>query len=156
MLHMMLTDVLQSIKNVDYGNAHSALPELQRYVESGGDLNVIDPESGWGILHSAAEHQDRQVIEAMAEYGADLNIRSKDGCPAVFQALDIDIDGALQTGKSMTFETTILFLKLGAESCLEDQNGQSLSEFATTYGPDALARFQSLVGPFLKESSSGV
>src|SRR5438552_1080519 len=94
-----LSDVLKAIWNVDYGHAKSALPELKKYVDSGGDLNAIDRESGWGILHSAAEHQDHSVIEAMAGYGADLNLCPIDGYPAIFQALDIDIDAAIQAGE---------------------------------------------------------
>jgi len=148
---MLLDEIFRAIRNVDCGHAHCALPALKQYVEWGGDLNALHPESGWGILHSAAEHHNHSIIEAMAEYGADLNIRSAERCPAIFQALDVDIDGAIQTSRLQTFETTILFLKLGADGDLEDQDGKSLSQFASEYGPEILNRFESLVGPLLKQ-----
>jgi hypothetical protein len=147
---MNLSELFKVIHNCDYDDdCHSAVPALYQYIEGGGDINEIEARSGWSILHTAAEHKDIALINQMAKYGADFNIKSSDGTPAIFQALDIDIDGAIQTGSSMNFEVTLTFLKSGADYSSVDSEGNTLFDFAKSCGDVILKKFKDAITPFI-------
>lgn len=125
--------------------------ELQRFLAEGGDLQQSHPVSGWSLLHCACEHQNLAVIRALVE--ADrrlLNSRAGRGYPPIFQALDIDIDGAIQTGEPMVFATTRLMLELGADSTLKDHKERTMREVAQIYGDSVVRVFDEIISPLLK------
>ncbi|HAH44193.1 hypothetical protein [Gimesia sp.] len=128
----------------------NGVKELQQFIAEGGDLQQVHSVSGWSLLHSACEHQNKSLICALAEAdGRLLNTRAACGYPPIFQALDIDIDGAIQTGHQMTFETTRLMLELGADSKMRDQEQRTLRELAQVYGDLVVAEFDKFVAPLL-------
>ncbi len=103
-------------------------------------------------MHYACEHQNESLIRALFMADKDLlNTRTACDYPPIFQALDIDIDGAIQTGHPISFETTRLMLELGADPNLKDQKARTLKEFVQIYGDSVVREFDKLVTPLLKE-----
>lgn len=130
----------------------NGVTELQQFLAAGGDLHQIPSEAGWSLMHIACEHQNESFIRALVQADRDLlNTRAACGYPPIFQALDIDIDGAIQTGQPITFETTRLMLELGADSTLIDQKERTLREFAQIYGDSVVREFDKIVAPHLTD-----
>jgi len=130
---------------------HNGVKELQQFIAEGGDLQQVHSVSGWSLLHCACEHQNESYIRALVEADAGLlNTRAACGYPPIFQALAIDIDGAIQTVQPITFETTRLMLELGADSTLKDQKERTLREFAHIYNDSVVREFDKIVAPMLK------
>lgn len=83
------------------------LGALHRYAEAGGDLEVRHAVSGWSLLHTAAEMQDLDALRFIAARVSSLELTSpRCRWTALHQAVDVDIDGAIQTGSEMSFPTT--------------------------------------------------
>jgi ankyrin repeat protein len=127
----------------------SGVKELAKFIAAGGDVNQPHPDSGWSLLHLASEHENLVLIAALVKAGADIDLRPPCGYPPIFQALDIDIDGAIQCGKEIDFRTTLLLLELGATPTARDENGNTLREAAAPYGDTVLAKFDEHLSTFL-------
>jgi len=131
----------------------NGVTELQQFLAAGGDLQQIPSEAGWSLMHIACENNNESLIRALFTADTDLlNTRADCGYPPIFQALDIDIDEAIQTGQPITFETTRLMLELGADSTLKDEKERTLREFAQIYGDSVVREFDKIVAPLLSES----
>ena len=126
----------------------TAVNALQKYLEYGGDIHALESDSGWSILHIAAEHGDIEIINEMSKLGANLNIKDESGNAAIFQALDVDLDTAGQIQILPTFEVTIAFLKCGADSTLKNNQGKTMSEFTQSYGDEATKLFKDMIESF--------
>ncbi|WP_145174553.1 ankyrin repeat domain-containing protein [Gimesia aquarii] len=113
-------------------------------------MNRSQPDSLWSLMHIACENQNESLIRALftADSGL-LNTRAACGYPPIFQALDIDIDGAIQSGHPMTFETTRLMLELGADPNLKDQKQRTLRELAQVYGELVVNEFDNWIASLL-------
>jgi|GEM_PF-2541983 len=126
--------------------------EFRQFIAEGGDIHQVPSNSGWSLMHIACEHQNSSLIRALVESDRELlNTRAACGYPPIFQALDIDIDGAIQTGHSMIFETTRLLLELGADPTLKDQKQRTLKEFAQKYRGSVVREFDKFISPLLKK-----
>jgi ankyrin repeat protein len=123
--------------------------ELEQYLAAAGTVNDKNPVSGWSLLHEACEHQNHAVIRALLQRGADVNVRANNN-PAdtpLHLAVDIDIDSTWQRNWSfeqVTFETSQLLLKAGADPDLPDSTGRTPREIATRYGSELAERFNNI------------
>tara|TARA_R110002095_G_scaffold152237_5_gene132385 strand:- start:40697 stop:41128 length:432 start_codon:yes stop_codon:yes gene_type:complete len=130
----------------------NGVDEFRQFLAEGGDIHRSHPNSGLSLMHYACEHQNESLIRALFMADKDLlNTRTACDYPPIFQALDIDIDGAIQTGHPISFETTRLMLELGADPNLKDQKARTLKEFVQIYGDSVVREFDKLVTPLLKE-----
>ena len=68
-----------------------AVSWLSRYLAAGGDVNAAHPESGWTLLHNAAELGNLSLIEALVKSGANLNARNHQGWTPLHLAVDAEI-----------------------------------------------------------------
>lgn len=119
----------------------ATLVKLDLYLASGAPIDGQVDRLGWSLLHVACEHQDELLIRALAMRGADLDNRCRCGHGPIFLALDVDIDGAIQTGAALTFSTTMLLVALGAAPAATDAEGGSLRDWAGRYGEKVLTEF---------------
>lgn len=108
--------------------------EYVDYVESGGDIYFIDPDSNWTFLHKAVEFENYALIDLIIENGFDPDFSPSGGYPAIFQALDGDIDVAIQCDKTVRFKSTRHLIEKGASVHVCDVDGKSLAEYAESYG----------------------
>ncbi len=102
------------------------------------------------MLHLACEHQDLEMIRALVEQGADLNLRDKYGQVPLHIAVDNDADAVVQADgplEDYRFETTRLLLQLGANREVRSNSGQTPRDLAVLSGTAALERFDRLTAP---------
>lgn len=117
--------------------------EFHRYTASGGDVNATHV-GGLGLLHQAVEMCNQELIRALIAHGADINIRAADGSTPLHIAVDIDIDGAIQSGQEVTYTITQLMLSLGADEKVKNKSGEIPRDVAAAYGQRALALYDSV------------
>lgn len=122
---------------------------LRRFAEAGGNIDLPMPDSGWSLLHFACEQANPSLVRVLVAFGADLNNSAECGYPPIIQALDIDIDGAIQNERPIVFEMTRLLLSLGARADVRDQENRTMREFVALYGPKVLNAFDDLVEPLI-------
>ena len=132
-------------------------PELLRaYVTAGGSPDDTDPNpkySKWSLLRYAVEHWHTDMIDALVELGADVNLRSgSDGFAPIHHAVDSDIDGVVQASVSQAkpvIPFTILsqLVDHGASLTLETPEGETAHDLVSGYGGGfALPDFEKLFG----------
>ncbi len=120
-----------------------SLPSLDRFVESGGDVNAVHPESGMSLLWLAAEQMDVPLIRRLGELGADPNLPLMAmQYTAVHNAVDIDIDSVIQSQQPsdlvglVDFRVTKAMVDIGGSIHIADKNGQTPHQSACVYHPD--------------------
>ncbi|CAN5755027.1 hypothetical protein BH23PLA1_BH23PLA1_22020 [soil metagenome] len=126
------------------GRGTQALPA---YLAAGGSVDAVDPNSRMPMLHLACEHQDLEMIRALVEAGADLNLRDAFGHTPLHIAVDNDTDAVAQAGgdaEDIRYETTILLLQLGADRDIRDNAGRTPRDLAALAGRVPLERFDRL------------
>ena len=134
-------------------NSPDAIAKLAAFVATRGDINSVDPTSGWSLLHCACEHQNYELIRALADLDADVNIQCEhDGWSPFHLAVDIDIDSVWQSVQTdefadhLTFKTTRLIHSIGGDPKLLTLDGLTPRQLAASFGDGALKRFDQLVG----------
>ena len=101
------------------------LKDITKWIETGGSAGILHPESGWSLLHFAAEFQDVAAIEYLINSGCALNLRDKDGQTPLHIAIDSEIDAAIQNGESLEYRATRRLVELGADTTIQDSRGES-------------------------------
>lgn len=70
----------------------------------------------WSPAHQAVEMEDLPALRDLLDAGADVeDYRPADGLTLLLHAIDVEIDGATQTGKPLHVDTTALLLARGAD-----------------------------------------
>ncbi|NGZ76902.1 ankyrin repeat domain-containing protein [Saccharibacillus alkalitolerans] len=108
---------------------------VERYLTGGADPNRIY-ENGWTLLKAAAEHEQPEIVKLLVEGGADVNLQPDGGWTALHQAVDIAIDGTIQTGGQPGDEPVAIIrylLEHGADPELRDTDGQHALDIAEAY-----------------------
>jgi ankyrin repeat protein len=101
------------------------------------------------LPHFACEHQNLEMIRALVEHGADINLRDAFGQSPLHVAVDIDIDFVVQSrggAGDLRFETARVLIALGADRGSRDRSGRTPRDLAAGYGPVALERYDRLIG----------
>lgn len=143
---MTLQELISSIDD------KNGVKELHQFILDGGDINQSLPNSGWSLMHVACEHENYQLIQAIHKANPSLlNCRAACNYPPLFQALDIDVDGAIQQNEAFTFKTTKLLLELGADPNIKDlRNNRTLREMAKGRGDIVLQALNQLIKKYSK------
>ena len=119
---------------------------FKSYCAAGGDMNFEHPVSGWTLLHFACEHERLNLISELARSGADLEKVPACGYPAIFVALDIDLDGPIDDERVFDFTVTRHLVSVGARTDSMNDKGRSMWQVLTGYGPIAKEQFADAFG----------
>ncbi|MFD1887853.1 ankyrin repeat domain-containing protein [Paenibacillus wenxiniae] len=116
---------------------------VTNYLSTGGDPNLFDP-SGWGLLRCAVEYENKELIDLLLASGADMNYPSYGGWTALHQAVDLSIDGTIQSGGFPGDEPVDMIAYLldrGADMHVKDSKGESPFDLALSYKSEKIIRF---------------
>ena len=113
------------------------------YLSNGGDPNQFE-QSGWTLLMCAVEYENKEMIDLLIANGADINYQEAGGWTALHQAVDLSIDGTIQTGGAPGDEPVDMLAYLldrGADVHITDSKGESPMDIATSYTSEKIVRF---------------
>jgi ankyrin repeat protein len=128
-----------------FSNEHF-LRDIKLWLESGGSANAFYPQSGWSLLHAAAELQDVAAIDYLIQVGADPNQRDIYGLTPLHIAVDSEIDGNIQADEPLEYKATIRLIDLGADPTIKDNEGATPMDWVDRYGELARRKFDELAG----------
>lgn len=86
----------------------------------------------WTPTHHAVEHEDAEALARLLADGADPN-EVFEHQTLLTHALDVEGDGALQSGQPLTVHTTAILLAFDADPQLRDPAGDSPMDVAAQY-----------------------
>ncbi|GIO41565.1 ankyrin repeat domain-containing protein [Paenibacillus apis] len=115
---------------------------VKDFLSNGGDPNFED--NGWTLLTCAIENERIEIVEILLNNGTDVNYRSSNGWTALHQAVDISIDGTIQTGGKPGEEPIDIIkflLDKGANINIEDIQGNSSLDIAMRYNSKKIINF---------------
>ncbi len=101
----------------------------------GASPNEVDLR-GWTPLMQAAEMENTEIIEVLLSNGGDPNLAGYEGTTPLHVAVDIAIDGTIQTGGSPGDEPVSIIQRLlaaGANIESRDQRGETPLDLARAY-----------------------
>jgi ankyrin repeat protein len=133
------------LENFDF-TEENFLSQINRWIEGGASVNATHPQSGWSLLHLAAEFQHVEAIELLIKNGCNSNLKDIYGQIPLDLAIDSELDGTAQTGCPLDFKCTKKLLELGAGSSLKDDEGDTPLDVVDKYGANARARFDEVIG----------
>ncbi|MCL9659669.1 ankyrin repeat domain-containing protein [Paenibacillus hunanensis] len=113
------------------------------YLSNGGDPNLFE-QSSWTLLMFAVEYENIEIIDLLLANGADINYTYNGGWTALHQAVDLSIDGTMQTGGSPDDEPVDMIKHLldrGADVHATDSKGESPIDIAKSYGSAKIVGF---------------
>jgi ankyrin repeat protein len=110
---------------------------VQALLAKGADPNRPSGEAGWDAMHVAVEHEMDAVIPVLVSAGAKLNGCDGSGMTPLHLAVDIEADGAHQSGEEPTARLTALLLGLGADPEAPDIRGRTVLSLAEDYEHEA-------------------
>ncbi|MDQ0092063.1 ankyrin repeat protein [Paenibacillus anaericanus] len=116
---------------------------IKALLSSGVDPNCVS-DTGWNLLIYAVENDRNDMVEFLLDCGADVNFQSAGGWTALHQAVDLSIDGTIQTGGKQGDEPTHMIkylLDRGANLSLKDNMGSSPFDIARTYNSKKIIKF---------------
>jgi uncharacterized protein len=122
-----------------------SVPGLERWLAEGGDIHALVNPDGWTLLHLAVESEEAAGVEYLVQQGLDINVQDSRGRTPLHQAVDLEIDGAIQSGRPLDFAFTNKLIELGADLKAVDKSGRTPIDIASAYGPKAKQLFEKLV-----------
>ncbi|WP_200209601.1 ankyrin repeat domain-containing protein [Micromonospora coerulea] len=84
--------------------------------------------------HLAVEHEDLPKLRELLDAGADIENPDEQGFTLLLHAIDIERDGANQTGEPLHVSMTAFLLARGADPLRRDGSGATPLDFAETTG----------------------
>ena len=125
--------------SIGYSEGRSVCAE---FLKSGGDPNYTNSDFGTSLLHQACEHGNLDLLELLIKSGANTDFVPGCGYPAIFQALDIDIDGAIQSGGPIELTTAKKLVECGASLDVKYSDGRTPQEYCVGYGRPAKEAYE--------------
>lgn len=116
---------------------------LKDVLSTGIDIN-IKSETGWTLLIYAVENDRNEMVEFLINNGADVNFQSSGGWTPLHQAVDLSIDGTIQSGRKQGEEPIDMIkflLEKGAEVDKKDNRGVSPIDIAKSYKSEKIIEF---------------
>ncbi|MFD6434215.1 ankyrin repeat domain-containing protein [Streptomyces venezuelae] len=92
----------------------------------------MNDDFSWTPAHHAVEHENAEALAQLLVDGADPN-EVFGRATLLTHALDVEGDGALQTGQRLTVHTTAILLAFGADPELRDPYGDNPLDVAEHY-----------------------
>ncbi|MFE6076594.1 ankyrin repeat domain-containing protein [Paenibacillus sp. NPDC057886] len=92
----------------------------------------------------AVEQENKEIMDMLIASGADINYQCSGGWTALNQAVNLSIDGTIQTGGSPGEEPVDILEYLidrGANIHVTDLRGKSPIDVATSYKSDKIIQF---------------
>ncbi len=138
---MNFEDLTNAIKE------NQGVKELSDFIAIGGKINLRLPDTNWTLLHLAVEFKDPTIIEALYNYGADIEAEDSNGWTPLHLAVDVDIDSVIQSSDNdvISFDTVSILVSLGANLNSKTKNGETPRDIASYYGKKALKTFDNLI-----------
>jgi uncharacterized protein len=96
--------------------------------EHDADARPITP------AHLAVEMEDLPRLRQLLDEGADIEDPNAEGMTLLLHAVDVEGDGATQTGKQAHVDTTAFLLARGADPGAAMHDGTTPSSLARQYG----------------------
>jgi len=113
---------------------------LDVLLKCGANPNVRLPGLDWTLLHLAIEHHDVASAAVLLKHGANVGLTDASGCTPLHHAVDVEADGAQQSGLPPKPVLTRLLLEAGADPHAIDAGGKTPIDIAREYGyADGLA-----------------
>lgn len=109
---------------------------VSRLIEGTSDLEAID-SNGKTPLIQAVECENIRVIEMFLDHGAQINHSDRHGFSPLHLAVDISIDGTIQSGSCLGDEPTDiieLLISRGASLSVRTEDGETPIDIAIQYG----------------------
>lgn len=92
-------------------------------------------ENTWTPAHQAVENEDAETLAQLLARGVDPD-EACDNMTLLTHAIDVEGDGALQSGSPLTVHTTAALLAFGADPQLPRADGQTPMDLAVHYSHD--------------------
>jgi len=119
------------------------LVAIHRLLKSGANPNL--PGRAWSSAIACAGENDEtgDVVRALVAGGADINIQNEKGLTPLHYAVDIAIDGTIQSRlETIDWSVVGVFLDLGADPNIRDARGETVYDTASAYGYNACRSFE--------------
>jgi ankyrin repeat protein len=106
--------------------------------------NFVCEKSGHSLLNIAVENKQQEIIKLLLLNGADINFKSYGGWTPLHVAVDISIDGTIQTGGNTGDEPTDIIQYLlvhGADKNILNCNSNTPLDIAKEYHSQKIVNF---------------
>lgn len=90
---------------------------------SAGQWDAGAQAERWSPAHVAVENEDLPALARLMDDGADVEDADVHGFTLLLHAIDVEVDGAAQTGGTLHVDTTAFLLARGADPGLDDDLG---------------------------------
>ncbi len=121
--------------------ASGNVADVESMLDMGTDINAENPR-GWTPLLSACEHEQPDIIRLLVARGANINHADSNGWTPLHNAIDVAIDGAIQTrSPKVDWQCVGVLLDLGADPNLKCNHGKTPFSIIDDYGINARSSF---------------
>ncbi|MBZ9712921.1 ankyrin repeat domain-containing protein [Deinococcus multiflagellatus] len=112
------------------------LEMTQLLLEAGANPNRSFDGAEFPPVSAAVEQAWQPGLQLLLAHGGDVNVRRFGGWTPLIHAVDVEADGAWQTGEPATLDLLRFLLEQGADPTLRDDNGECAADLARRYGWD--------------------
>lgn len=116
---------------------------VKEYINKGTNLNEVS-NNGWTPLICAVENDKMEMVELLLNNGTDVNFQNIGRWTALHQAVDISIDGTIQTRGKQGDEPLDMIKYLldnGADVNIKDNHGRTPFDIAMLYKSKKIIEF---------------
>lgn len=128
--------------------------EFKQFLDAGGDPNYVHSTFKRSMLHQACEHGNLELISIIILAGASPDLVPPCGYPAIFQALDADIDGSIQNNWPIDLKTVKHLIECGVSIDCRDESGKTPREYAASYGSLAQDAYDDILESVITRNQS--